>query len=120
MKRLRQTENVDLRIWRLEIRFLFRILSLVHGLTKRTRMRAIKCLSDRGAKGHVLGKLNDHRCPSHRLHGKPMQTDRATQRKYRDDAAGARKHNAQASYRVINVNAVEIAKKRVIPGISPP
>ena len=34
-----------------------------------------------------------------------MQADRPTQREYGDDAAGARKHDEQASYRAPNVNA---------------
>src|SRR2546428_685383 len=105
MKCPRQTEDVDLRNWRLRIRFLFRIFAGIHGVTERTRMRAIKCLGNRRAKGHVPGELDDHRCPSHRLQGKPMQTDCATERENRDDAAGARKHNEHAGYRLLNVNA---------------
>ena len=111
MKCPRQTEDVDFRNWRLELRFLFRIFAGIHSVTERTGMRAIKCLGNRHAKGRMLGELNDHRCPSDRLQGKPMQTDCATQRENRDDAAGARKHDGQASYRVLNVNAVEIVQE---------
>jgi hypothetical protein len=42
-----------------------------------------------------------------------MQADRATQREYGDDAAGARKHDEQASYRVPNVNvSVRLSQHR--------
>jgi hypothetical protein len=113
MKRLRQTEDVDLRDWRLEIRFLFRILSRVHGVTKRTGMRAIKCLGDRCAEGYVLGVLNDHRCPGYRLKRNPVQANRATKHENRRDAAGAAKHDDEASSRVANVNAsVRLCQQR--------
>jgi hypothetical protein len=39
-------DHVDLWRWRLEIGFLFRILSLINDMAKQTRMGTIKGLSD--------------------------------------------------------------------------
>jgi hypothetical protein len=95
--RRRRTDHVDLWRRRLEIRFLFRILSRAHGMAKRTRVSAIKSLSNRLAQGRALRVIDDHRCPRHRLKSNPMQTNRATKCNYCGDAGDVAKHDCEAS-----------------------
>ena len=66
-------------------------------MAKRTRMSAIKRLSNRLAQRGALRIVNDHRRPRQRLESDPMQTNRAAKRENRGDAAGAAKHEREAS-----------------------
>jgi hypothetical protein len=52
--RRQRTNHVDLLRWRLEIRFLFRILAGVYRAAKRARVTAVKCLSNCLAQGRTL------------------------------------------------------------------
>jgi hypothetical protein len=52
--RRQRTNHVDLLRWRLEIRFLFRILAGVYRVAKRARMTAVKCLGNCLAQGGAL------------------------------------------------------------------
>ena len=45
----------------------------------------------------MLRIINDHGCPGERLESDPMQPDRATKRADCHDAAGAAKHDGEAS-----------------------
>ena len=69
-------------------------------------MSAVEGLSNRLAERRALRIINDHRCPGHRLKRDPMQPDRAAKRENRGNAAGAAKHDCEASYHVTNVNAL--------------
>jgi hypothetical protein len=69
-------------------------------------MRAVESLRDRLAERRALRIIYDHRCPRHRLKRDPMQPNRATERENRGNAAGAAKHDCEASYHVTNVNAL--------------
>ena len=69
-------------------------------------MSAVKRLSNRLAQRRAHRVINDHRCPRQRLQCNPLQPNRATKRENRGDAAGAAKHEREASYHVTNVNAL--------------
>ena len=69
-------------------------------------MCAVKRLSNRLAQRRAHRVINDHRCPRQRLQSNPMQPNRAAKRENRGDAAGAAKHEREASYHVTNVNAL--------------
>ena len=69
-------------------------------------MRAVESLRDRLAERRALRIIYDHRCPRQRLESNPMQSDRAAERDDCGDAAGAAKHDREASYHVTNVNAL--------------
>jgi len=69
-------------------------------------MSAVKRLSNRLAQRRALRVINDHRCPRQRLESDPMQSDCATKRENRGNPGDAAKHEREASYHVINVNAL--------------
>jgi hypothetical protein len=73
---------------------------VVDSVAKRTRMSAIKRLSNRLAQRRALRIVDDHRRPRQRLQSDPMQTNCATKRENRGDVAGTAKHDCEASYRV--------------------
>jgi hypothetical protein len=63
-------------------------------------MSAVEGLSNRLAEPRALRIIYDHRCPRHRLKRDPMQPNRATERENRGNAAGAAKHDCEASERI--------------------
>ena len=69
-------------------------------------MDTVKGLRDRCPQRRALRVINDHRCPRQRLERDPMQTNRATKCDDCSEAAGAAKHEREASYHVTNVNAL--------------
>jgi hypothetical protein len=87
-------DDVHLRKRRLRARLLFRSLSFVHDVAKRTRMRPIQCLRDRLTKRRAFRVLDEHRRPGERLQCNPVQADRTTKRENRNNAADAVKHVA--------------------------
>lgn len=93
------TYQVDLRRWRLEVRFLFGIPSLVYGVAKRAGMSTIQCSNDCGAQRLLLRVRKDHGGPGDRLQRDPMQSDRAAKRANRRDAPNITKHDGETSER---------------------
>jgi hypothetical protein len=85
-------DHVDLRRRRLKIRSLLGRFSLVHDVTERTWVRAIKRPGDRMAERTLLGVRDNHRGPGNRLQRQPLQSDPAAKRENRDGAGNATKH----------------------------
>ena len=74
-------------------------------MAKRARTRAVEGLRDRLAERRALRIIYDHRCPRDGLERNPMQPDRATERENHGNAAGAAKHDCDANWQLVNVNA---------------
>ena len=103
------TYQVDLWRWRLEVRFLFGIPSLVYGVAKRAGMSTVQCSNDCGAQRLLLRVGNDHGGPGNRLQCDPMQSDRAAKRANRRDAPNTTKHNGETSGRPYSSQQVHVA-----------
>jgi len=97
MARPRHANHVDLWHRRLEVGFLFRTLSLIDDMAKRTRMSAIKCLSNRLAQRGAFRVIDEHRCPGQRLERDPLQAGGAAKRDDCNNATDLSKHDCEAS-----------------------
>ncbi len=86
------TNDIDFRSRWLQIRFLLGIPPLIHNMTNRAGMIAVKSLRDRFPQRSALGVLDEHARPGERLQRDPMQPNRTTKCDDRDGAANAAKH----------------------------
>jgi len=106
-------DHVDLRRRRLKIRSLLGRFPLVHDVTERTWVRAIKRPGDRMAERILLGVGDNHRGPGNRLQRQPLQPDCAAKREDRDCTGNARKHAHETSERSPIRQSTSAAKKSI-------